>query len=68
MFERDCSIQRRHQKVIEEAPSCAFEKLRAEMGKAACDVARSCDYMVQAVEFIYENDSFYFLEIIQDYK
>ena len=56
LFERDCSIQRRHQKVIEEAPSSVLsEKLRAEMGKAACGAG--------TVEFIYENDSFYFLEM-----
>jgi acetyl-CoA carboxylase biotin carboxylase subunit len=65
LFERDCSIQRRHQKVIEEAPSAVLtEDMREEMGKAACDVARACDYYgAGTVEFIFENNSFYFLEM-----
>jgi pyruvate carboxylase subunit A len=65
LFERDCSIQRRHQKIVEEAPSAVVsEKLREIMGDAACNVARSCNYHgAGTVEFIFENNSFYFLEM-----
>jgi len=66
LFERECSIQRRHQKVIEEAPSVVLTpELRAEMGKAAVDVARSCQYRgAGTVEFIFDaNHQFYFLEM-----
>lgn len=66
LFERECSIQRRHQKVVEEAPSAVLdEALRNRMGKAAVDVAKACDYVgAGTVEFLLdENKNFYFLEM-----
>ncbi|PJA09832.1 MAG: acetyl-CoA carboxylase biotin carboxylase subunit [Flavobacteriales bacterium CG_4_10_14_0_2_um_filter_32_8] len=66
LFERECSIQRRHQKVIEEAPSSVLTPaIRLEMGKCAVDVARSCNYVgAGTVEFLLENNKdFYFLEM-----
>lgn len=66
LFERECSIQRRHQKVIEEAPSFIIsDERREEMGKCAVDVARSCNYVgAGTVEFIVdENLDFFFLEM-----
>ncbi|KAA0989965.1 acetyl-CoA carboxylase biotin carboxylase subunit [Dyadobacter aurulentus] len=66
LFERECSIQRRHQKVIEEAPSISITPaIRAEMGRCAIDVARSCKYYgAGTVEFILdEKQNFYFLEM-----
>lgn len=66
LFERDCSIQRRHQKVIEEAPSAVLtEEKRKEMGECAVRVAQACDYVgAGTVEFLYDaQDRFYFLEM-----
>lgn len=66
LFERECSIQRRHQKVIEEAPSSVLtEEIRAKMGKCAVDVARAVNYVgAGTVEFILdENLDFFFLEM-----
>ncbi|WP_370480134.1 acetyl-CoA carboxylase biotin carboxylase subunit [Tamlana flava] len=65
-FERECSIQRRHQKVVEEAPSSILSpELRAKMGEAAIKVAKSCDYLgAGTVEFLLDADhNFYFLEM-----
>ena len=66
MFERECSIQRRHQKVIEEAPSAILnENLRKKMADAAIAAARSCDYLgAGTVEFLVDKHlNFYFLEM-----
>lgn len=66
LFERECSVQRRHQKVVEEAPSSVLsEKLRDEMGAAAINVARACNYIgAGTVEFIMDQDlNYYFLEM-----
>lgn len=66
LFERECSIQRRHQKVIEEAPSSILTpEMRAAMGKSACDVARSCDYLgAGTVEFLVDDKmNYFFLEM-----
>jgi acetyl-CoA carboxylase biotin carboxylase subunit len=66
LFERECSIQRRHQKVIEEAPSSVLTpELRKQMGLCAVTVAKACNYSgAGTVEFLLdENLNFYFLEM-----
>lgn len=66
LFERECSIQRRYQKVIEEAPSAVLtQDIREAMGKAAVEVAQACQYVgAGTVEFVVGQDlQFYFLEM-----
>ena len=63
--ERDCSTQRRHQKVIEEAPSPALnDELRNEIGTRAATMIREMGYVgAGTIEFLFENDKFYFMEM-----
>ena len=65
LFERECSIQRRHQKIIEEAPSTAIDQAtRERMSAAAIAVARAVDYRgAGTVEFVFDGEDFYFLEM-----
>lgn len=65
LAERDCSIQRRHQKLLEEAPSPVLpEKERAEIGKLAADTVRKMGYEgAGTIEFLYEHGKFFFMEM-----
>jgi len=66
LFDRECSVQRRHQKVIEEAPSALLDdKLRAEMADAAIRAAEACNYEgAGTIEFLVDkHKKFYFLEM-----
>ena len=63
--ERDCSLQRRHQKVLEEAPSPALDPAaRAKIGKVVVDAVKAIGYLgVGTIEFLYENGEFFFIEM-----
>ncbi len=63
--ERDCSLQRRHQKVLEEAPSPVIDAAaRAKIGKVVVDAVRAIGYLgVGTIEFLYENGEFFFIEM-----
>jgi acetyl-CoA carboxylase biotin carboxylase subunit len=63
--ERDCSLQRRHQKVLEEAPSPAIDaEMRAKIGKVVVDAVKAIGYLgVGTIEFLYENGEFFFIEM-----
>lgn len=65
LHERECSIQRRHQKIVEEAPSIAIDPAtREKMGAAAVRAAQAVDYVgAGTVEFLFQDGSFYFLEM-----
>ena len=63
--ERDCSLQRRHQKILEEAPSPAIDPaLRGKIGKIVVDAIKALGYLgVGTIEFLYENGEFFFIEM-----
>jgi 3-methylcrotonyl-CoA carboxylase alpha subunit len=65
LFDRDCSVQRRHQKLIEEAPAASIDDaVRARLAAAACTVAREIDYVgAGTVEFLLDGNEFFFMEM-----
>ncbi len=65
LFERECSVQRRHQKVLEEAPSSSIDSVtREKITLAAINAAKACNYFnAGTIEFLYDNKNFYFLEM-----
>ncbi len=65
LFERECSVQRRHQKIVEESPSPSLnEELREKMAKSAIEAARSVNYTgAGTVEFLLDGENYYFLEM-----
>lgn len=64
LFDRDCSIQRKHQKIIEEAPSRVPQTVKEEMASAAVELLRSVGYLqAGTVEFLYHEGKFYFMEV-----
>ena len=65
LYERDCSIQRRHQKVVEIAPSISFQmSLRNRICQAAVQLMKNVDYVnAGTVEFLVADDEFYFIEV-----
>ncbi len=65
LFERECSLQRRYQKIIEEAPSISIsQSQREKLLQAAINAAKACDYFnAGTVEFIFDGENFYFLEM-----
>ena len=64
LFERDCSVQRRHQKIIEESPALECQKLHSEMSKNAIKAASAVGYVgAGTVEFLVDGENYYFLEM-----
>ncbi|MEM3833606.1 MAG: acetyl-CoA carboxylase biotin carboxylase subunit [Thermoprotei archaeon] len=65
LYERECSIQRRYQKLVEESPSVALsDELRKEMGESAVNIAKAAGYVnAGTVEFLFKDNNYYFLEM-----